>query len=307
MIKIYCVKLKTYQQYWGWHDLFTELILHYKNIPGYKIIYSKNLGKETQLDIPKFDYTLWDCEILIHDEEKDVLKGLSFNEGPTGLLDLFKKRNKKGDLLLITQYYNVFPLDFDDSIYNFKIKPTTYYTFAPHCNYDFFYRQRMLNKGNLIDKMFCHYMTDRWDVPILREKGVVNKDPGLMPIEQYLGLAIKYKIGMAVAGMADICHRDIEYMAIGIPMLRLEYITPLNPPLLPDVHYIAVDRSPFGFDANKDRIGGDDYVKAYIERFNEAKDDEEFLDYISKNAREYYENYCSLPNRLYHLKNLLEL
>jgi hypothetical protein len=56
-----------------------------------------------------------------------------------------------------------------------------------------------------------------------------------------------------------------------------------------------------------DREGGEDYVQAYKKRYNEVKDDKEFLSFISKNAREYYTQYCNPYNRMNHLINLLEL
>ena len=57
----------------------------------------------------------------------------------------------------------------------------------------------------------------------------------------------------------------------------------------------------------EDRIGGEAYIEAYKKRFFEVKDDKEFLDFIIKNAREYYINYCSPQNRINHIVNRLEL
>jgi len=40
------------------------------------------------------------------------------------------------------------------------------------------------------------------------------------------------------------------------------------------------------------------YVQKYIDRFEEVKDDKDFLKFVSDNAFEYWENYCSPQNML---------
>jgi hypothetical protein len=133
--------------------------------------------------------------------------------------------------------------------------------------------------------------------------------------EKYFDDVINYKVGLSVAGRGELCYRDIEYMAVGLPMLRLEYITQTNPPLIPNYHYIAIDRAKYNlpgspnsveWGAHLDREGGEIYVQAYKERFLEVKNDYKFLDFISNNAREYYNQYCSSSNRLSHLLKLLD-
>lgn len=72
-----------------------------------------------------------------------------------------------------------------------------------------------------------------------------------MNIDQYLEMAIKYKVGLGISSLAELCYRDIEYMAVGIPMIRLEYVTKTNPPLIPNFHYIAVDRKNIIYQVQK--------------------------------------------------------
>jgi hypothetical protein len=93
-------------------------------------------------------------------------------------------------------------------------------------------------------------------------------------------------------------------MGLGIPMLRFNYISELNPKLIPNFHYIAIDRPD---DLLIDRLGNETHAKLLEERFLEVKDDKEFLDFISKNAREYYNNYLSKYNRVKHTLNLLNI
>ncbi len=304
MKKLNVYFLETCYPYLTWHDVFLELVLYLKQHYDINLIHQKC----DFLKIPNYDCSISDCDILIEDLENDTLKGITFSEARNTLFDnVFEKRNNKNDILMLTQYYGWFPRDFDASaVYNFKILPTTYYTFKPTINHDYWYRQRQfLKHEDLIDQMFCLSTTGRGDLPRLREKGVMG------PLEQgntlYFDHAIRYKMGFSVTGVPEICCREIEYMAIGLPNFRLEYMTQLNPPLIPNYHYITVDRSKFPWDANKDREGGEEYVEAYIQRFNEVKDDKEFLDFIAKNAREYYVENCSQENRLKHIVKALEL
>jgi hypothetical protein len=103
-------------------------------------------------------------------------------------------------------------------------------------------------------------------------------------------------------------------MALGIPIMRFKFVTNLNPPLIPNFHYISIDRIETEEDYNynggiiaKERLGGQDYADAYLNKFLQIKDDKWFLNYVSKNARKYYETYLHPKSRLYHVLDLLEI
>jgi hypothetical protein len=115
---------------------------------------------------------------------------------------------------------------------------------------------------------------------------------------------IKYKIGLSIAGRGELCYRDIEYMALGIPMIRFNYLSELNPNLIPNYHYISINRPD---DLIIDRLGNESHAKLIEERYLEVKDDYEFLNFISKNARQYYTDYLSRENRVNHTIKLLNL
>jgi len=304
-MKIYF--LENQYPYWGWHQVLLEIVNELRNKYRAEVIHQKG----GFLKIEKFNHNLSDCELLIHDEEADILKAIHWGETRSQLLDLFINRNKKEDTILITQYYNIFPRSFDPSIYNFKIKNTTYYTFNPKCNYDYYYHQRKLletiKPNDFVDQMFFLFTTGRPLGFQLRDVGIVTPPTHALSIDSYCEMAINYKMGLAVAGVAEVNFREIEYMAIGLPLIRMEYMTQLDPPLIPNHHYIAIDRSEFPWDMYADREGGPQYVEAYKKRFYEVKDDKEFLSFVSKNAREYYVNYCSPINRVNHVLKSLNL
>ena len=133
--------------------------------------------------------------------------------------------------------------------------------------------------------------------------------------EPYLEKLINSKIGLSYYMELDkyntpydhpgeFCYRDIEYMALGIPMIRFNYLSELNPNLIPNYHYISINRPD---DLIIDRLGNESHAKLIEERFLEVKDDYEFLNFISKNARQYYTDYLSRENRVNHTIKLLNL
>ena len=117
-------------------------------------------------------------------------------------------------------------------------------------------------------------------------------------------VTLKYKIGLSVAGRGELCYRDIEYMALEVPFIRFEYITKLNPNLIPNFHYISVERPD---ELTIDRLGDESHSKMIERRFLEVKDDKDFLNFIAKNAKEYYDTYLTRYNNVKHTLNLLGL
>jgi len=313
-MKIYLIQ-KSVTSSWIWNIIFNEIASYCENNFQAEIIYEKNCDR---FYIKEFDYTIKDCEMIIYDEVEDVVKAISFSESNPEIYNLlFRKRNNKKDILLITQSStwfkegNIFS-HWDGSFCNdcqFKVEQTLYFSNSSYINYDSWYTMRnfIKNKINLIeDKMFFLCTTGRPDEKKLRIKNLIT-EANKLPYTDYLDLAITYKIGLSLsAGNYEVCPRDIEYMAIGLPMLRLEYINPLYPKLIPNFHYISIDREDFfPKDPWIDHEGGENYIDAYLNKFNEVKNDIEFLNFISKNAREYYVENCSPQNRTQKILNQL--
>jgi hypothetical protein len=110
----------------------------------------------------------------------------------------------------------------------------------------------------------------------------------------YVNFLRQYRCGLSLNGQAEICNRDIEYMALGIPILRpLLKHTETHTSLVPNVHYIAFDyeRHPsyvsayFGAPTDHDLKPVSD---ALVARWEEVKTDYEFLEYVGQTARNWY-------------------
>jgi hypothetical protein len=306
MLQVYF--LETQYDYMGWNDVFLELVNTLKEKFNAEIIHKKG----GNLYIEKFDYNLPDCELIIYNKKNDILKAITWSESPTDLFKIFEKRNNKNDILLISQLSYWFDKDYDISSHIFTIKPTTFYTFTPQTNCNHFYNLRKFKDFNNLKNQLFWLSTTRREDPFRLYELELCPEPTqysghYLNIDDYFKQAIEYKVGLSISSRAEVCYRDIEYMAIGLPMLRLEYMTPFDPPLIPDYHYISIPRDNFGWSSEADRIGGDEYIEAYKKRFFEVKDNKEFLDFIVKNAKEYYDNYCSPQNRIVHLIDKLKL
>ena len=303
----------------GWDAVFKQLTQYLQKTYNAEIRYKSNFNAEegTYFYIEEFDYKMKDCELIIYDEENDILKAISFSEFHTGLWFVFTKRNKKEDLALITQFddwYNreiyTGEVRMDVSQFNFTLGSTVFYTLMDSVDYETLYAQRKYKSfTDLKDKLFMLFTTQRADPYTLSQLGYLNDDLTPVHTEEYFQKVIDHKIGLAMATTAEYCYREIEYMAVGVPFMRLEYLRQLDPPLIPNFHYIAVDRAKneLPYNTGLDRQGGEKFVKAYIDRFLEVKDDQEFLDFIAKNAREYYLAYCSPQNRIQHVLSLLKI
>lgn len=304
-MKIYCTLPISPYYHHGWNDFFIEILLYLKETYNADIISSDvNPGY-----VKEFDYDLPDCEMFIYDEEKDILKGITWADRPGSVLVPFKKRSNPEDRIVFFQTANFFPKGFNPLDFTFKLLESSWIPYDPATNYDYFYHLRkFIGYDKLIDEMF--FMGNdawRYDVKRLRDIGICNPTNPSLNHVGYMREMIKYKIGFACPCAGEVAYRDFEYLATGVPMLRLEFMTQLNPPLIPNYHYIAVDRSPFPWSVDSDREGGELYVEAYKKRFLEVKDNIDFLEFIAKNGKEYYEKYSHPSVRLKHLMNILEL
>jgi len=112
---------------------------------------------------------------------------------------------------------------------------------------------------------------------------------GRTHFDEYIQESVMFKLTLSM-GMSpyssDICYRDIEMFGLGIPVLRPEFRIKMQDPLVPNVHYIScdIDLDPYTlWTTDHQRTANQIY-----DRYLEVIEDDEFLTYISNNAREWY-------------------
>jgi hypothetical protein len=312
-MKVYCGK----HEVRSFHVLLDNIATYLSNKCNAQIV------QESELKVcyRGVEYPIFDCELLIYYPELDKYVGITFADYHSPLMTFFIERNKKGDILLCSQLAttNIYNLLLSKNfVFNFTYKSSIYTPSYPYISLDEFYLKRSL-KSSFIDKFVFRGNTEegyfRTAVHLLKDcewfDGYEYIDKS---VENYFNHIVNYKVGLSIPGVGELCYRDVEYMALGIPFIKMKYISELNPPLIPNFHYIAIERFESESDYNCDggviaceRKGNKRYANAYKEKFLEVRDNKDFLLFISDNARKYYENYLHPLTRLYHLLSLLEI
>jgi len=169
---------------------------------------------------------------------------------------------------------------------------------------------------NTIDKLFFRgYMWDfrksmTTELSKLNDVLILDKNLDNQNIEyqQYLTEISKYKCCLSLPGGTEICNRDIECFAVGVPVLRPLISTNYKDPLIPNYHYISCYH-------NCDYLGGGnprflnykDMQKNTEYVWNNVKNNQEYLDFISHNARKWYERNCGIENSINSCLNSMDL
>jgi hypothetical protein len=294
MIKIFNKPYFTDSKQYGkcynffWDDLTYNLSKKY-HIKEYKNV--KDFYDNSKINNIE---TLEDCDYLVLDTETESFIIFSVSDVLNYYLVNFLKNNNLKKVFF-AQYFrdNILANSRD----NYKIfSPWLYFPSSP-VNLDQYFLKRKY-KNNFINKLF--FKGEKSSRPIIEyfSKNIMS-DSNRLSLDNYLDEAIDYKIGLSVGGVGEFCYRDIEYMALGIPFIRFEYQSSMLHPLIPNYHYISIKMpSDMPINCNKDNMFDDKnglyhHAKALENKFLETVDNAEFLNFISRNARNYYENFLS--------------
>jgi hypothetical protein len=138
--------------------------------------------------------------------------------------------------------------------------------------------EKLKFKGFLYDFREHLSLDDRFDVR--------NKDKYA---EEYIEELATERISLGLHGAGETCPRDMEMLGLGNVMVRKNIVANYHNPLIPDVHYAGVEWKDIPYDMYYQR---DDYWKElanrYYDKFQQIKNDEEYLNYVSQNARQWY-------------------
>jgi len=286
-----------------WDDLTDELKKKYEVIENryYELAnqqrFKVNLKNQTCSD---GDFLLMECEYVIEFEDTGEFYIMSVSDDLSHAT-LNEKSNPSLKKVLISQFNRQEIVSHVSEVNMERYSPWIYFPCTIDDLESHYEKRKSLNE--YIDKMYFRgtSISDRPIVTYIDQNYLNGYNPIGSP-QTYFNDLINYKIGLSVAGRGELCYRDIEYMALGIPFLRFQYNSELSPNLIPNFHYISIDRPE---DLIKDRLGNIQHAKMIEDRFLEVKDDKDFLDFISKNAREYYTTYLNRGNNVKHTLNLL--
>lgn len=125
---------------------------------------------------------------------------------------------------------------------------------------------------------------------------------------EYLQEMKNYKVALSLPGGTEICNRDIECFGIGVPVIRPPLQINFEDPLIPNYHYISFyepcDYSPMG---HPNYRSYDDFQKSLLSIWDRVKDNDEYLNFISRNAKVWFERNCKLQSNLKFLSKKINL
>jgi hypothetical protein len=122
-------------------------------------------------------------------------------------------------------------------------------------------------------------------------------DKKLFPVERYFDELTNNKICLSLNGAGEICNRDIEVLSARSALLRPKLNLQFHNELIPNYHYIS-------FEMDKDPIV---LNKIILDRYNEVKDDIEFLRYISENGYQWYLENGTIESNVRILKEIIKI
>lgn len=114
---------------------------------------------------------------------------------------------------------------------------------------------------------------------------------------EYLKELAYSKICLSLDGAGIICHRDIEILSVGSVLFRPLSTHNTYNPLTPNIHYIGFEKS------DNPKI----QLEIILDRYNEIKDDYNFLEMISSNGLNWYKENGTIQKNVEILTNIIDL
>jgi len=122
-------------------------------------------------------------------------------------------------------------------------------------------------------------------------------DKKIFPVERYFDELTNNKVCLSLNGAGEICNRDIKMLSARSALLRPKLNLQFHNKLIPDYHYIS-------FEMDNDPIV---LNKIILDRYNEVKDDTEFLRYISENGYQWYLENGTIESNVRILKEIIKI
>ena len=134
-----------------------------------------------------------------------------------------------------------------------------------------------------------------------------KKTKNLLDYSEYLKDISMYRCALSLPGGTEICNRDIECFGIGVPVIRPHLDINYPEPLIPNYHYISCYHDCKYLHGSPEYVDPKEFKKYLIYYWEKVKDNFEYLDFISHNAREWYVKNCTLDQNIKHLLKNIDL
>jgi hypothetical protein len=178
---------------------------------------------------------------------------------------------------------------------------------------DKIYKQRknfseLINKIKFRGFMWDHRKNMTNKLPeedfLIIDKNLDNQSMGYF---EFLKELSQYKCALSLPGNTNICNRDIECFAVGVPVLRPALDNIISDPLWPDYHYLSFYHAPKYWDGHCWYYSYSDFQDHLIDYWNKIKNNDELLNFISDNAYNWYKKNSSADSNIEHILSNLSL
>lgn len=136
---------------------------------------------------------------------------------------------------------------------------------------------------------------------------VIRIEGSRIPLKEYLEELDSRALNLSLNGTGEICFRDIEILGLGTALLRPKLVSKFHNKLIPDYHYISVDFSdieqgPDGYEVYCNKL-----ADRLLKRFDEVKNDKDFINFIGNNGRKWYEENGKIESNGKIAANLIDI
>lgn len=246
------------------------------------------------------EFYLKECEYVIENLDNGEFHIISVSD-ELAHAALNERANPLCKTILISQFEPT-SIEHHAKEYFYKYKPWVYFqsTFA---DLDELYLKRQLIASKEKNLFFRGTsLADRSFLDHLDKNYITGFNP--CDSVTYFNELITHKLAISIDGRGEFCYRDIECFGCGVPVIRFEFKSIFNDPLIPNYHYISIPRPN---DMVLYRQGTKEHADVFMEKYFEVIENVTLLEQISNNARNYYLKNLTYDNMLKNTFDLLEL
>jgi hypothetical protein len=167
-----------------------------------------------------------------------------------------------------------------------------------------------------IDKLF--FRGHMWDFRIsmtnklneIKDILIIDKNQNNQNINysDYLQEMSDYSACLSLPGGTEVCNRDIECFGVGVPVIRPMLQVHYDDPLISNYHYINCYHSCDYSDAGHPKyLSTEDFQNHVLYTWNKIKNNNEYLSFVSDNARSWFIKHCTANENVKYILNNLNL
>jgi hypothetical protein len=293
-----------------WYKKFAEYCEQYFNVEWVNYAETTYQGTGTiqlQAELPHFGSTppLSDADCIIENLETNKFVVLTFTEYFNSYVVHYLRSDNCEKLCSAHfSYHNIYHWLKRDNILH-KLDNVSPWFFGMFETFDIdHYRTLRENTTEFNSQLFYKGSGQEYRkvINILHEQNIVDRNP--VPFDTYLHELSTAKCGLSYYMDLDkyhtpfhhpgeFCYRDMEYMAVGTPFIRIEYKDAVYNGLIPNYHYISIPREYAHIAYHTE--GNEGVAELIKQKYNEVINDEPFLNFVSKNGKEWIDKYARWP------------